>query len=213
MTLTHTLEALPGNACGSYLLLAGKGDTTGNVAPEVAVQHWALLAEHPHAGVEALVDSLREQGQVVSLLAPGDAHAVAQQLLALAQAPQQVVHVAGLDAAQGLDAQGARCMQAAALVQACESLAMAPTCWLLSRGAAGHWYGAEPASDVNAIADAAFWGFGRTLVSGRARTPYPAARIMAFIDAGRGPLCVCSKDFIPDWEDITGTGEKERPIL
>ncbi len=165
LTLSHTLEALPGNACGSYLLLAGKGEATGKVVPEVAVQHWALLAEQQHGGVEQLLAALREQGQVVNLLVPGDARAVAQQLLALAQAPEHVVHLAGLDAAQGLDAQGARCMQAAALVQACESLAMAPTCWLLSRGAAGHWYGAEPASDVNAIADAAFWGFGRTLAN------------------------------------------------
>lgn len=165
LTLTHTLEALPGNTCGSYLLLASKGDTTGNVAPEVAVQHWALLTERQHAGVEQLIDALCEQGQVVSLLAPGDASAVAQQLLALAQAPQHVVHLAGLDTPQGLDAQGARCMQAASLVQACESIGMAPTCWLLSRGAASHWYGAQPASDLNAIADAAFWGFGRTLAN------------------------------------------------
>ncbi|MGO2769603.1 SDR family NAD(P)-dependent oxidoreductase [Pseudomonas taetrolens] len=165
LNLTHTLEALPGNACGSYLLLAGKLDNTGSVAPEVAVQHWALLAQAQHAGAEQLAHALREQGQTVSLLVPGDVQAVAQQLLALDQAPDHVVHMAGLDAAHGLDAQGARCMQAAALVQACESLGMAPTCWLLSRGAAGHWYGAEPATDVDAIADAAFWGFGRTLAN------------------------------------------------
>lgn len=165
LNLTHTLEALPGNACGSYLLLAGKLDNTGNVAPEVTVQHWALLAQAQHAGAEQLAHALREQGQAVSLLVPGDAQAVAQQLLALDQAPDHVVHLAGLDAEHGLDAQGARCMQAAALVQACESLGMAPTCWLLSRGAAGHWYGAEPATDVDAIADAAFWGFGRTLAN------------------------------------------------
>lgn len=165
LNLTHTLEALPGNACGSYLLLAGKLDNTGSVAPEVTVQHWALLAQAQHAGAEQLAYALREQGQTVSLLVPGDVQAVAQQLLALDQAPDHVVHMAGLDAAHGLDAQGARCMQAAALVQACESLGMAPTCWLLSRGAAGHWYGAEPATDVDAIADAAFWGFGRTLAN------------------------------------------------
>ena len=165
LTLTHTLEALPGNACGSYVLLAGKLATTASPAPEVAAQRWALLADAGQAGVEQLAQSLREQGQQVSLLVPGDVQAVAYQLAALDQAPEHIVQVAGLDAAQGLDAQGARCMQAAALVQACESLGMAPACWLVSRGAAGHWYGAEAATDVDAIADAAFWGFARTLAN------------------------------------------------
>ncbi|WP_178126641.1 hypothetical protein, partial [Pseudomonas sp. FSL R10-0399] len=96
----------------------------------VAAQRWALLADAGQAGVEQLAQSLREQGQQVSLLVPGDVQAVAYQLAALDQAPEHIVQVAGLDAAQGLDAQGARCMQAAALVQACESLGMAPACWL-----------------------------------------------------------------------------------
>ncbi len=165
LILTHTLEALPGSACGSYLLLADKPAGAMTPQGETVPQRWALLAEAGQGAAEALAQALREQGQQVSLLVPGDAQALAQQLAALDQAPEQVLHLAGFDGDQGLDAQGARCLQAAALVQACESRGMAPSCWLLTRGAAGHFYGADTATDVDAIADAAFWGFGRTLAN------------------------------------------------
>ncbi|MDN7142930.1 SDR family NAD(P)-dependent oxidoreductase [Pseudomonas sp. JQ170] len=165
LTLTHTLEALPGNACGSYLLLAEK--PLGGHAPtvETPVQRWALVAEAGQGAAEQLAQALREQGQQVSLLLPGNAQALAQQLAALDQAPEQLLHLVGFDANQGLDGQGLRCMQAAALVQACESLGMAPQCWLLTRGAAAHLYAGDSAENVDAIADAAFWGFGRTLAN------------------------------------------------
>ncbi|MFK8330721.1 type I polyketide synthase [Pseudomonas sp. BJa5] len=171
LSLTHTLEALPGNGCGSYLMLAGK--LAGSAAPlaPVACQHWALLAEAGQGAAEQLASRLREQGQQVSLLVPGDARSLAQQLAALDQPPQQLVHLAGFDAARGLDAQGERCMQAAALVQACESLGLAPHCWLLTRGAAAHLYSGDSAQQVDAIADAAFWGFGRTLANESASCP------------------------------------------
>ena len=165
LSVSHTLEALPGNACGSYLLLAGHGASAAATLPEVTVQRWALLAESGQAAAEQLAQALREQGQQVSLLQPGDAQSLAQQLAALDQAPEHVLHLAGFDSSQGLDGQGARCMLAAALVQACESLAIAPQCWLLTRGAAGHLYAADQSSAVDAIADAAFWGFGRTLAN------------------------------------------------
>ena len=171
LTLVHTLEALPGNGCGSYLMLAGKpADSAAPLAPIVS-EHWALLAEAGQGAAEQLARRLREQGQQVSLLVPGDARSLAQQLAALDQSPQQIVHLAGFDAVQGLDVQGERCMQAATLVQACESLGLAPYCWLLTRGAAAHLYTRDNAQQVDAIADAAFWGFGRTLANESASCP------------------------------------------
>lgn len=171
LTLAHTLEALPGNGCGSYLMLAGKpADRAAPLAP-IASEHWGLLAEAGQGAAEQLARRLREQGQQVSLLVPGDARSLAQQLAALDQPPQQLVHLAGFDAVQGLDVQGERCMQAATLVQACESLGLAPRCWLLTRGAAAHLYTRESAQPVDAIADAAFWGFGRTLANESASCP------------------------------------------
>ncbi|GHS82286.1 polyketide synthase [Pseudomonas sp. PAGU 2196] len=161
----HTVDALPGSACGSYVLLADKPAGAVHASAEVPVQHWALLAEAGQGAAECLAAQLRAQGQLVSLLLPGDAQALAAQLSALDQAPAHVLHLAGFDSAAGLDSQAERCLQAAALVQACEALALAPQCWLLTRGAAEHLYGTDTAADVAAIADAAFWGFGRTLAN------------------------------------------------
>ncbi|MFJ4433618.1 SDR family NAD(P)-dependent oxidoreductase [Pseudomonas sp. NPDC089395] len=166
LSALRTVDALPGNACGSYLLLADKPATTKTSAsPEPAVQHWAVLAEAGQGAAQRIAEQLREAGQQVSLLLPGDAQALASQLAALGQTPEHVLHLAGFDSADGLDGQAERCLQAAALVQACESLNMAPQCWLLCRGAAEHLYGADTAAAIDAIADAAFWGFGRTLAN------------------------------------------------
>ncbi|WP_129971919.1 type I polyketide synthase [Pseudomonas sp. SWI36] len=160
----RTLEALPGNACGSYLLLADKPAGADTAAP-VAVQRWAVLAEAGQGAALRLAEQLRAQGQQVDLLQPGDAQALAAQLGAFAQPPEHVLHLAGFDSGTGLDGQAERCMQAAALVQACESLTIAPQCWLFSRGAAEHLYSVDTAAEVAAIGDAALWGFGRTLAN------------------------------------------------
>ncbi|MCS4062637.1 type I polyketide synthase [Pseudomonas putida] len=165
LTALRTLEALPGNACGSYLLLADKPAGIDAGAPEAVQQRWAVLAEAGQGAALRLAEQLRAQGQQVDLLQPGAAEALAKQLGALAQPPEHVLHLAGFDSNAGLDAQAERCLQAAALVQACESLGIAPQCWLFSRGAAEHLYGTDTAADVSAIADAAFWGFGRTLAN------------------------------------------------
>ncbi len=164
LTALRTLDALPGSACGSYLLLADK-PAAAEAAPTVAVQRWAVLAEAGQGAALSLAEQLRAHGQQVDLLLPGDAQALAAQLGALAQAPEHVLHLAGFDSGAGLDGQAGRCMLAAALVQACESLAIAPQCWLFSRGAAEHLYSTDSAADVAAIADAALWGFGRTLAN------------------------------------------------
>ncbi|HDS1734775.1 type I polyketide synthase [Pseudomonas sp. BP8] len=161
----RTLEALPGSACGSYLLLADKGAAAAAAAPAPATAHWALLAEAGQGAAALLAEQLRGHGQQVSLLLPGDAQSLAAQLAALDQAPQHLLHLAGFDSSAGLDGQGERCMLAAALVQACESLNLAPQCWLLSRGAAAHLYDGDQGHALEAIADAAFWGFGRTLAN------------------------------------------------
>lgn len=165
LTTLRTLDALPGNACGSYLLLADKPASAGVDAPAVALQRWAVLAEAGQGAALHLAEQLRAKGQQVDMLQPGDAQALAEQLRGLSQPPEHVLHLAGFDSGAGLDAQAERCLQAAALVQACESLGIAPQCWLFSRGAAEHLYGSDTAADVAAIADAAFWGFGRTLAN------------------------------------------------
>ncbi|AIR89973.1 type I polyketide synthase [Pseudomonas cremoricolorata] len=165
LSAVSTLEALPGTACGSYVLLADSGAKAVPVQAAPAPAHWALLGSADQAACKALLAGLSDAGQQVSLLQPGDAQALAAQLAALDQAPQHIIHLAGLDSAAGLDGQTERCLLAAALVQACEAQGIAPQCWLISRGAAEHWHDAAASSSLPGLADAAFWGFGRTLAN------------------------------------------------
>jgi NADPH:quinone reductase-like Zn-dependent oxidoreductase/NADP-dependent 3-hydroxy acid dehydrogenase YdfG/acyl carrier protein len=110
---------------------------------------------------------LREQGQDAALLAPDSVSVLAQQLAEYPAVPQHLVMLAGLFAPQGLDAQAGRCMLAAAITQACESAGIAADCWLLTSGAALHLLPKSESQEtsVQTIADAALWGFGRTLTN------------------------------------------------
>lgn len=151
------LELAPGSASGSYLIVAGAAASAAPLA-ETASQAWLLVTEPdgPQAGLaETLSTALRDHGQQVSLLAP----AALQQMAS----PAHIVVLAGLFADTGLDGQAGRCMLAAALSQACETRAIQPQLWLLTSGAASHLLPAPGA--LQAIADAALWGFGRTLAN------------------------------------------------
>ncbi len=171
LNVSEPLELIPHAASGSYLLVAAAHTPkTLEVVAEPARQNWLLVASEqgedaPFA--RALASSLREQGQDVVLLAPDSAVGLADQLRLTDAAPHHVVMLAGLFAPQGLDAQADRCMLAAAITQACEAVGIAPDCWLLTSGAAVHLLprSARTESTVQGLADAALWGFGRTLAN------------------------------------------------
>ncbi|EJM67522.1 type I polyketide synthase [Pseudomonas sp. GM55] len=171
LEVSEPLEFIPGTASGSYLLLGAEGDAKSlSVATEYGRQNWLLVAdgqgpEAPFA--QSLASMLREQGQAAELLAPESASVLTQQLRDRPVAPQHIVMLAGLFALEGLDAQADRCMLAAAITQACESAGIAADCWLLTSGAAMHLLPqrARPETTVPGIADAALWGFGRTLAN------------------------------------------------
>ncbi|PTR21324.1 type I polyketide synthase [Pseudomonas sp. GV085] len=171
LKVSEPLEFIADSASGCYLLVAAENSAkTLVVAREYPRQSWLLVAdgqgpEAPFA--RALASMLREQGQEAALLAPGSASDLAQQLRERPALPQHVVMLAGLFAPQGLDAQADRCMHAAAITQACESAGVAADCWLLTSGAAIHLLpqGTRLDTTVQGIADAALWGFGRTLTN------------------------------------------------
>ncbi|MNQ21791.1 Phthiocerol synthesis polyketide synthase type I PpsC [compost metagenome] len=171
LKVSEPLEFIPGSASGCYLLVAAENSAkTLAVAREYPRQSWLLVADEqgPEAAfARALASMLREQGQEAALLAPGSASDLAQQLRERPAVPQHVVMLAGLFAPQGLDAQADRCMLAAAITQACESAGVAADCWLLTSGAAVHLLpqGTRLDTTVQGIADAALWGFGRTLMN------------------------------------------------
>ncbi|SEM99126.1 Acyl transferase domain-containing protein [Pseudomonas sp. ok272] len=169
LSVDDALEFLPAMSSGSYVLV-GAADSVAPFDPQpLPVQRWLLVAdEHGAEGVFArqLTDALRGQGQAVDALAPASAEVMASGLRT-GPAPQHVLLLSGLFGTEGLDAQADRCMRAAALAQACEQAGMTPDCWLLTRGAAVHLQ--PPAGHVNeglsSLADAALWGFGRTLAN------------------------------------------------
>lgn len=175
LTALTTLEALPGSACGSYLLLADNTAAAAQTLPASARQRWAVLAEAGQGAAESLARQLADVGQQVSRLLPGDAQSLSAQLAALDQAPEHVLHLAGFDSEAGLDGQADRCLQAAALVQACESLGIAAQVWLVTRGAATHLHADQAVGSPASLADAAFWGFGRTLAN---ESPTCAIRLL-----------------------------------
>jgi NADPH:quinone reductase-like Zn-dependent oxidoreductase/acyl carrier protein len=90
---------------------------------------------------------------------------VAPDALDMLTSPDHIVLLAGLFSDLGLQGQTERCMLASALMQVCEKRGITPFLWLLTSGAATHWVPdvcVQPLA-VDAIADAALWGFGRTL--------------------------------------------------
>lgn len=155
------LELAPGMVSGSYLLVA--------TAPgaEFAPGHtdsaqWLLVAsaQGPEVALaQALASELLAAGQQVTVLAPNELQDIAS--------PHHIVLLAGLYSDAGLSGQTDRCMLAANLIQACEARRISPDVWLLTSGAAQHLKPDTPTypQTIDAIADAALWGFGRTLAN------------------------------------------------
>ncbi|MGE8066738.1 SDR family NAD(P)-dependent oxidoreductase [Pseudomonas sp. NPDC089569] len=169
LSVNQALELTPALSSGSYVLLADAQGAMALQSQPVPAQRWLLLADEQGqegAFARQLASALREQGQSVAWLAPASAHDMALQLCA-AEAAQHVLMLSGLFACEGLDDQAGRCMLAAALTQACEQAGMSPDCWLLTRGAAVHLLPAaeQVAGNLSSLADAALWGFGRTLAN------------------------------------------------
>ena len=169
LSVGEALELCPGMSSGSYLLVGAAAAAAAFEPQPLPAQRWLLVADEQgaeHAFAQQLATALREQGQSIDWLAPASAQDLAEQLRAMA-APQHVLLLSGLFGSQGLDDQARRCMLAAALTQACEQAGISPDCWLLTRGAAVHLLpaAAQVAGSLASVADAALWGFGRTLAN------------------------------------------------
>jgi acyl transferase domain-containing protein/Zn-dependent alcohol dehydrogenase/acyl carrier protein/short-subunit dehydrogenase len=148
------VELTPGTAAGAYWLLAQSAKPAAPLVAAMPAHNWLLVGD---SALAADLDAqLTAAGQRVRRVA-------AEQSAALDDA-QHVVLLAGLDDARGLAMQPQRCLLAAHWAQACEAQGRNAHLWLLTRGAASHL---QPVADagVDSIADAALWGFGRTLAN------------------------------------------------
>jgi phthiocerol/phenolphthiocerol synthesis type-I polyketide synthase C len=170
LSVEDALEFAPATASGGYVLV-GVADSEASLDPQPVppTQHWWLVTDGQgaeNAFARQLTTALSEQGQKVGWLAPAAVEDMARQLREV-PAPQHLLMLSGLFGTQGLDDQAERCRLAAQLTQACEQAGVAPDCWLLTRGAAVHLLPAaeQVAGDLDSLADAALWGFGRTLAN------------------------------------------------
>ncbi|WZB74645.1 hypothetical protein WJ972_29850 [Achromobacter insuavis] len=156
-----------------YLIVASAPHVSP-VAPDHDVRGNLLLSSANGVDTvlaQTLDEHLRAAGQRSSV-AVGVTPARMETVLKDARAQQGKLHNIvlldgwGADATDDqvqLDRQVQRCAMAAAIIQACERTDTAATVWLLTRNA-GIPMGASHANGQS-IADAALWGYGRTLAN------------------------------------------------
>lgn len=179
------MEFLPDTASGPYLLLARRSAAmdTPEHAPIIAAERtWLVVAEsqgYPAQLAKLLEARLGERGERTVHLAPCSAAEISAELKRINTSYgglRGIIHLAGLNSIQSdstpdayLAAQAGRCSSAAAIVKGCETTHTSATCWLVTAGAAVHLLPKRPhlprPAGLAGIADAAVWGFGRTLMN------------------------------------------------
>ena len=179
------MEFLPDAASGPYLLLGRRSaavDTPAHAPFISADRTWLIVAEqqgYPSQLAKLLENKLQERGERVVQIVPCDAATIStelQRIKTVSGVVQGIIHLAGLNALTAacspeayLASQTGRCSIAAAIVKACEMSQTSATCWLVTGGAAAHLLPTRSAAAHSAhpaaIADAAVWGFGRSLMN------------------------------------------------
>lgn len=171
---SELFELSPDTLAGTYLLLAQKNTQQETITAPHSPRSWILLAEqddYPAKLAEKLAEQLLAQGDMVIHVPPGDTEDFVRLLTettGMYGALDGIIHLAGLNkkslqtpAEQMLEQQVGRCAIAASLIQACEQTGTDTTFWLVTQDAAQHLIANNPA--VRLSADAALWGYGRTL--------------------------------------------------
>ena len=173
-------EMAPGSNAGSYLLVARAGPSqrlTEAVLPPP--RSWLLVADQdgPSAVIGAALQAqLQARGDHVEVTTCDAAEGLSNALAAVRANTTQtlagVVLIAGIDRPTEMRAeavsvsQGTRCMSAAMLTNLLAGSAPEAVCWIITGFAATDYQlPAAPVISESAIADAALWGFGRTLIN------------------------------------------------
>ena len=158
--------ALESEAAGGTWALLAKAPAAPPALPaaQATDQRWLLVVDKPSQALgTALGARLQARGAAVIELSDLSPETLATRLAAHEDLTGAVLLAglpdlkAALSPAAVLAAQTARCALASALVQALDAANTKAACWLLTRNAFGE-HGL-------AVADAALWGFGRTLMN------------------------------------------------
>lgn len=173
-------ELSPDTLSGPYFLLSQSAKSALSIVPsrnKDMPRSWVLLADQSGYSAQLsdhLTKKLQARGDLVVQACAGDTPCL-QSLLRDTTASygelDGIVHLAGLspepakgDAEAVLEQQVTRCATAASIIQACETTQTNTTCWLITTGAASDLLPCRDAATASA-ADAALWGFGRTLIN------------------------------------------------
>ena len=175
-------EASPDTLTGAYVLAAQKPAQQSPVrAPVVAAssRNWLILAdaaEYSGRLTQALAARFEQRGEAYRIEPAGDAHYLTGLLQSDEAEWDGIIYLAGFkplladalaanaNPAVLVEQQAERCAQVAALVQACEAAGLQTTCWLLTAGV-GLGMLPRQSTSTAAVADAALWGFGRTVMN------------------------------------------------
>ena len=181
-TLASAVALDSGNLAGGWLLLAQTPATALQPPVVAAPAHWLLLVDATSQPLAAaLTQQLMANGATVTSLEVTTPAALAAQLPPLNELAG-LVQLAGLAHAGSpptadalLASQTQRCAVAAALTAAIDAGGTPLPCWLVTRNALGN--------AGLALADAALWGFGRTLMNEAAQAELRLLDIGALPDA------------------------------
>jgi phthiocerol/phenolphthiocerol synthesis type-I polyketide synthase C len=215
------VEFAPGSQSGPYLLLASAPQACA-AAPTCETRSQLLLSSGSDADevlAQTLCQQLRDAGQR-SVVATGITSARVETTIREARARHGQLHDIVLldgwgkkcpDDETQLENQVRRCALAAAIIQACERTDTAATVWLITRNA-GVSMGAGLANE-QAIADAALWGYGRTLANEASNY-----RVRLVDLPGEAPaIAALARELLyPDAEDevlIDAEGQRQAPRL
>ncbi len=181
---SNLLELSSERFSGPYILLAQPAERllTTSSSLQTMPRSWVLLADQ--TGLSArlsnlLTLNLQARGDIVVQACPGDTVAISSLLKETTASYGQldgIIYLAGLFCQQGkvdaetiIDLQVNRCADAASIIQACEISQTKTTCWLITTNAAiellpDRHFIKNPQTTM-VPADAALWGFGRTLIN------------------------------------------------
>ncbi|MGO9951224.1 MAG: SDR family NAD(P)-dependent oxidoreductase [Dissulfurispiraceae bacterium] len=222
------VEFAPESASGPYVLLAER-DTSQAIPAliaEAAPRRWLLIA--PDRGSSAqlarhLERALLERGDRALIVSNGNLAHV-ENLFLNVQVQEGsldgVVFLAGQQIRKGtaeaiIRYQVHSCAAAASLVKMCEASSPGIPCWLVTSGAVVDLLPGRRASSTLAFADAAVWGFGRTLMN---ETPDISLRLIDIeLPESTDAVASLAREFAcPDDEReiiITAAGERFAPRM
>ena len=181
---TNILELAPNTLSGPYLLLSQLAEGALPTAPpRISMpRSWVLLADQEGFSAQlsdSLTKKLQSRGDLVIQACPGDTAHISSLLL---ETTASCGHLDGLVYLGGLfpqpakaeieavlDQQVERCAAAASIIQALEATQTNTTCWLITTSAVSdllpHRAAVKNRKTTGVPADAALWGFGRTLIN------------------------------------------------